>query len=100
MGFLDSLMTYAGSWEEVSREKLSKSDVQNVQSIQVVTKEQDWGTSISMCFTMVGGGKKFVPLSRDSELQEGDRVHPNTVEIITLEKDGESPIHRADGEAL
>ena len=100
MGFLDSLMTYAGSWEEVSREKLSKSDVQNVQSIQVVTKEQEWGTSTSMCFTMVGGGKKFVPLSRDSELQEGDKVNPNTVEIITLEKDGENPIHRADGKAL
>lgn len=99
MGFLDSLRTYAGSWLETSREKLSASELKTVDHIEVVERDNDWGTSVSMCFIMKGGGKKFVPLSRDSDLTEGDTVDPKSVEIITLERDGEDPIFRADGEA-
>lgn len=97
MGFLDSLRTYAGSWNEVSREKLSTSEVKSISNIEIVEKEQEWGTSVSMCFHMLGGGRKYVPLSRDSSLEVGDSVNPKSVEIITLEKDGEDPIYRADG---
>lgn len=99
MGFLDSLRTYAGSWNEVSREKLSASEVKSISKIEIVEKEQEWGTSVSMCFHMLGGGKKYVPLSRDSDLEVGDAVKPQSVEIITLERDGEEPIYRADGDA-
>lgn len=97
MGFLDSLRTYAGSWNEVSREKLSASEVKSINKIEIVEKEQEWGTSVSMCFHMLGGGKKYIPLSRDSDLEVGDAVKPQSVEIITLERDGEEPIYRADG---
>lgn len=99
MGFLDSLRTYAGSWFETSREKLSASELKTVDHIEVVERENDWGTSVSMCFVMKGGGRKFVPLSRDSNLDPGDTVDPKSVEIITLERDGEDPIFRADGDA-
>lgn len=98
MGFLDSLRSYEGSWSETTREKLSASDVKSVDSIIVVEKIQDWGTSTSMCFIMKSGVKKFVPLSRDSSLEEGDEVKPESVEIITLERDGNEPIYRCDGE--
>ena len=95
MGFLDKLRTYAGSWNEARREKLSKAEVAQVESATVV--EGQYG--LSMCFVMKAGGKKFMPLSRDSQLEEGDSVDIKSVEIITLERDGDEDIYRADGTA-
>lgn len=93
MGFLDKLRTYAGSWSEAGREHLSKAEVAQVESATVV--EGQYG--LSMCFVMKAGGKKFMPLSRDSQLEEGDSVDIKSVEIITLERDGDEDIYRADG---
>lgn len=95
MGFLDKLRTYAGSWSEAGREKLSKAEVAQVESATVV--EGQYG--LSMCFMMKTGGKKFMPLSRDSQLEEGDSVDVKSVEIVTLERDGDEDIYRADGTA-
>lgn len=95
MGFLDKLRTYAGSWSEAGRERLSKAEVSQVASATVV--EGQYG--LSMCFVMKAGGKKFMPLSRDSQLEEGDSVDIKSVEIITLERDGDEDIYRADGTA-
>lgn len=95
MGFLDKLRTYAGSWSEAGREHLSKAEVAQVESATVV--EGQYG--LSMCFVMKAGGKKFMPLSRDSQLEEGDSVDVKSVEIITLERDGDEDIYRADGTA-
>ena len=95
MGFLDKLRTYAGSWSEAGREHLSKAEVAQVESATVV--EGQYG--LSMCFVMKTGGKKFMPLSRDSQLEEGDSVDIKSVEIITLERDGDDDIYRADGTA-
>ena len=95
MGFLDKLRTYAGSWSEAGREHLSKAEVAQVESATVV--EGQYGLSI--CFVMKAGGKKFMPLSRDSHLEEGDSVDIKSVEIITLERDGDEDIYRADGTA-
>lgn len=99
MGFLDSIKTYAGSWSESGRESLSKAELSSISKIEVVEKENDWGTSVSMCFFMKSGAKKFVPLSRDCDLEEGDVVDPKSVEIIALDKDGEDTIYRAMGKA-
>ena len=100
MGFLDSLRTYAGSWSVTGSEKLSAAEVRTVDRVEVVEKDNDWGTSVSMCFFMKSGGRKYVPLSRDSSLKPGDSVKPNSIKILTLEKDGEEPIYRADGDAM
>lgn len=97
MGFLDSLRTYAGAWEVTNTEKLSAAEIKTVDKIEVVSRDNEWGTSVSMCFFMKGGGRKYVPLSRDSQLAEGDIVDPKSVEILTLERDGDDPIYRADG---
>lgn len=95
MGFLDKLRTYAGSWSEASRDKLSKAEVAQVESAEVV--EGQYG--LSMCFIMKSGGRKFMPLSRDSQLEEGDKVNVQSIEIVTLERDGDDDIYRADGAA-
>lgn len=95
----NSLVTYAAKWEATRREMLKDADpkgFKSIKSAQVVEKQQDWGTSRSICFFLKGGGRKYVVLSRDSELEDGDEVDPSKVEITTLERDGDEPIYRAD----
>lgn len=95
----NSLVTYAAKWEATGREMLKDADpkgFKSIESAQVVEKEQDWGTSRSICFFLKGGGRKYIVLSRDSELEDGDEVDPSKVEITTLERDGDEPIYRAD----
>lgn len=95
MGFLENLRTYAGSWSVSSKEKLSKSEQNSVSSAEVV--EGEYG--LSMCFVMKTGGKKFMPLSRDSQLEAGDSVKISSIEVVTLSREGDDDIYRADGEA-
>lgn len=103
MRLLDiSKQEYGGSWEETNREPLE--GIENVKNIEVTERDfkQDDGstrTRVSMCFTMKNGRQRFVPLSRDSELEVGDKVDPETVEVLTLERDDEE-IYRVDGEVL
>lgn len=100
MRLLASLTTYNKGWEEVSREMLSEDDdFKDVESAKVESREQEWGTSTSICLFMKSGGKRYIPLSRDSELEDGDNVDPESIEIIELEKDGDT-IFRADGEVI
>lgn len=96
MGFLDSLPTYAGSYQEIDSEKLSASEIKTIDHIEVVEKEQDWGTSVSFCFYMKSGGRKYVPMSRDCDKEVGEQIDPKKVIIKTLQRDGEDPIYRAD----
>lgn len=95
MGFLDSLRTYAGSWSVTEKSKLAAGEIKLVDSVEVISS--DYG--LSMCFMMKAGGRKYVPLSKDCELSEGDIVDPKSIEILTLERDGDEPIYRAEGEA-
>lgn len=93
---------YGGSWEPVEREALE--GIEDVKSIEVTERDfkQDDGsirTRVSMCFSMKNGRQRFIPLSRDSELEVGDKVDPKSVEVITLERDGDT-IYRVDGEIL
>ena len=97
----DALDTYGG-WEEVENELFSTVDpdgFEKVDRAKVVVKEQDWGTSTSICFFLKSGGTKYVALSRDSNLQEDDEVDLSTVRIITLERDDET-CFKSDGKRL
>ena len=90
MGFLSTLRTYAQSWIETDRAKFSKEDLAMVQSAEVVTS--DFG--LSACLFIKGGGKKYIPLSRDSDLEKGDTIQLENAKIITLSREGESDIYR------
>lgn len=94
-----AITTYAAKWEATNKEMLKDADpkgFKTIESAQVVETEQDWGISRSICFFLKGGGRKYIGLSRDSELEDGDEVDPSKVEITTLERDGDEPIYRAD----
>lgn len=102
MGFLSNLTTYGAKWNVVDTTKLSELDEDGFNEIkraEVVESEQEWGTSVSICLIM-SDGRKYIPLSSESDLEVGDKVDPESIEIITLERDGDDAIYRADGEVL
>lgn len=103
MGFLSTLNTYAKGYVETNREKLSKFDKEgfkDVASATVTSKEQEWGTSVAICLYMKSGGQKYIALSKNSSLEVGDDVDIKSIEVLTLEREGEEPIYRADGETI
>lgn len=96
MGFLDSIREYAGSWNFKSKRNIAPEEIAEIKSA-VVTPSQ---FGMSVCMTMLKGGVKYIPLSRDSSLAEGDVIDVKTMEIITLSKDGEKDILRVDAKTL
>ena len=95
MDFLSNLRSYVGKWAVKSTEKMSKNDIKSVESAKVVPSQY----GLSVCFVMKAGGQKFLPISNDCNLEEGDTVDLSTAEIITLGRDGEKDIYRIKAEA-
>lgn len=100
---LSSLTTYQKKWELTNTESLKEADpvgFKQIKSARVVEKEQDWGLSRSICLFMKDSGTKYIPLSSDSKLTDGQRVDIDSITILTLEREGSSPIHRCDAKAI
>ena len=99
---LSSLTTYQMKWNVVNEEPLSKVDpkgFKQIQSAEVVQKEQDWGMSTSICMFLKDGGCKYVALSNQSTLKPGDEVDVESLKIIELEREGET-CFKGDGDKL
>lgn len=92
MGLLDGLRTYASSWEVTSTQKLSAADIENVEKAEVVASTY----GLSACFFMKTGSRKYMPLSRDVEAEEGDLIDLRDAKVLTLSKDGEDDIVRLE----
>lgn len=96
MSIFSNLQTYAAKWTAKGSRAISKEERAEVQSAEVVSS--DYG--LSMVFTLKGGkGKKYIPVSRDSQLAEGDEVSIPSITLIELEREGDNNIFRVDGEA-
>ena len=103
MKFLDSLTSYSSnSWAVTDEKKLSELDPDNfdsIESAEVVEKEQDWGMSTSICMYLNGGKtRKYLSLSNQSDLEVGDEVDLDSITVLKLEREGNDPIYRGDGE--
>jgi hypothetical protein len=83
---------YAGKWSEKSRRSFTSEEINAVDSAVVVASQ--YGNSV--CFTMVGGGQAFIPLSQNSKIGVGEPVNIRDAQLITLEKAGESDIMRVE----
>lgn len=101
---MDSLFTVSGC-EEVGRELLkdvkeakAKQFFKDVKDVVIKETTKDGDSWLSMCFLMKGGKEKRGYLSTKSELEEGDHVDKNTIEVIYLEQDGVELKPRYDGE--
>lgn len=92
MGLLDGLRSFASSWEVTGSEKLSAADIKSVEKAEVVSSK----FGLSACFFMKAGGRKYIPLSRDVEAEEGDLIDLRDATVLTLSKDGEDDIMRLE----
>ena len=96
MGMLDFLSrAYAGKWSKTKEVSLSKEELSEVKKVFIVNS--DYG--LSACFLFKSGSQRYVPVSNESSLSEGDEVNLESIKILTLEKDDEQPIYRLDGES-
>ena len=87
-----SLRVYAGKWNLKSSRAFSPEEVAAVASAVVVASQ--YGNSV--CFTMVGGGQTFIPLSQNSAKAVGDSIDLASAKLLTLEKPGELDIYRVE----
>lgn len=87
-----SLKMYAGKWNIKDSREFSPEEVAAVASAVVVASQ--YGNSV--CFTMVGGGQTFIPLSQNSAKAVGDSIDLASAKLLTLEKPGELDIFRVE----
>ena len=87
-----TLRVYAGKWNLKSSRAFSPEEVAAVASAVVVASQ--YGNSV--CFTMVGGGQTFIPLSQNSAKVVGDSIDLASAKLLTLEKSGEADIFRVE----
>lgn len=96
MSIFSGLTNYGGAkWGVESTRSISAAEKKEIDGAEVVSSEY----GLSMCFTMKSGGKKYLPVSRDSQLAEGDVVAINSIQFIELGREGDNNIFRADGES-
>ena len=93
MSVFSELKSYAGKWSVISSAKLDKADVKSIQEATVVSSE--YGLSAKV---LTAKGTKYIPISRDSILAEGDDIEPKAIVLLVLGKEGESNIVRLDVE--
>ena len=87
-----SLRVYAGKWNLKSSRAFTQEEIAAVKSATVVPSQ--YGNSV--CFTMVGGGQTFIPLSQNSAKSVGDSIDLTSAKLLTLEKSGECDIFRVE----
>lgn len=85
-----SLRVYAGKWNLKSSRDFSPEEIAAVSSAVVVASQ--YGNSV--CFTMIGGGQTFIPLSQNSAKAVGDSINLASAKLLTLGKPGEADIFR------
>ena len=93
MSVFSELKSYAGKWSVISSAKLDKADVKSITEATVVSSE--YGLSAKV---LTAKGTKYIPISRDSILAEGDDIEPKAIVLLVLGKEGESNIVRLDVE--
>lgn len=83
MNLFEGLKRYAEQFVPVGEsEPISQEDLAMVSSAEVVASQY----GLSVCFHMVGGGKTYIPVSRDSNAVVGDRVDLTKAKVLTLVK--------------
>lgn len=85
MNIFATLKSYANSFKPVGEPRhFSQEEIDLVNNAKVVLSQY----GLSVCFFMVDGCQKYIPLSRDSVASEGDRVDLTKAKILTLKKEG------------
>ena len=86
----DKKIEYACGWRVKNTRPFSPEEIAAVTKAEVVSSQ--YGNSV--CFSMNGGKRTYVPLSRHSSLTVGDSVDLKTAKLVTLCREGEDDIYR------
>lgn len=92
MSIFNSLQTYAAKWNQVDSRNFTAEEINAVESASVVASQ--YGSSV--CFHMVGGGVKFIPMSNNSTKGIGETVDMKTAKLVTLSREGDGDIVRVE----
>ena len=94
MSAFSELKSYpVGQWEVSKEERLSQKEIKSIKEATVVASK----FGLSAKILMAAGDCRYVPISRDSILAEGDDIEPSAIVLITLARDG-NEIARLDVE--
>lgn len=85
MNIFSSLKVYAGKWNEVASRMFSTEEKKAVSEAVIVDSE--YGNSVM--FTLIGGGKTYIPCDVNTQGTVGEVVDLNKARVVTIEKDGE-----------
>ena len=89
----DSLKHYSGKYTEKSRRLLTDEEKSMVKQAIVVPSEY----GLSCMFIMASGTTTYIPMARDAKSGSGEILNINTLEIITLGREGSKDIDRILG---
>lgn len=92
MNIFDSLQVYAEKWQVTNRRAFNAEEKAAISKAEVVPST--YGNSV--CFTMVAGGKTYIPLSENSSKGVGELIDLSSAELLTLSKRGERDILRVE----
>lgn len=92
MNVFATLPIYGGNWNVVNSRSFEQEEINAIKSASVVASEY----GLSVCFSMVTGGKTYIPLSNQSTLAVGDSVDITKAKLLTLHRDGNDDIMRID----
>lgn len=83
-------ITHYGSWTVRASYPVSDADKKAIKSAEIVAS--NFGKSV--CFTMISGAQCFIPVANDCRPAIGQKVSPDDMEVVELEKPGEGIIKR------
>lgn len=86
MGLFDVIKIYKSEWQEVSKRKFDAKECEAISEAVVVASK--YGKSV--CFTIVGKGKGFVPLEPVAKVEIGDKLNPAELELVNLKYVGDN----------
>ena len=87
----------AGQWKQKSSRKLNDTEKSQIVSAEVTQSDFENGPALSVCFTMVSGGKVYMPTHKDyMKHPVGTKLNVDDLSIVTLGKQGEADITRVN----
>lgn len=109
LDFLDKYEEYGGKWTVSAEELLSEVSpklFKRVESAVIVMSpgchndQYDFDGSLQMQLNLEGGTCKYLPLSTESLLEEGDEVDVDSIMCIELTRPGDDPCYKVDGDKI
>ena len=90
MNIFDSLKSYAGSWQVMGKRSFNKEELTSIQECSLCNS--DYGESV--CFLLVSGVRKYIPVSRDADTSAGLPAREK-MRLLTLKR-GDETITRVE----